>query len=90
MGEWRTLGNPCVGGSELDMATTFFSQATAVVPLPGQPGRFLFMADQWDVRDLGRSRCAPRPLGIRLQGLPYGQADEGLSARPSPPTVGSA
>lgn len=61
MGEWRSLGNPCVGGSELDMATTFFSQATAVVPLPGQPGRFLFMADQWDVRDLGRSRCAPGP-----------------------------
>ena len=61
MGEWRSLGNPCVGGSELDMATTFFSQATAVMPLPGQPGRFLFMADQWDVRDLGRSRRAPGP-----------------------------
>jgi hypothetical protein len=28
------------------------------MPLPGQRGRFLFMADQWDVRDLGRSRCA--------------------------------
>ncbi|KAK9833267.1 hypothetical protein WJX81_001332 [Elliptochloris bilobata] len=64
MGEWRSLGNPCVGGSELDMATTFFSQATAVLPLPGQPGRILFMADQWDVRDLGRSRYVWLPLWV--------------------------
>ena len=85
MGEWRTLGNPCVGGSELDMATTFFSQATAVVPLPGQPGRFLFMADQWDVRDLGRSRCAPQTL---MYGILF-MADGGMcgtwGARGAPP-----
>ena len=76
MGEWRSLGNPCVGSSELDMATTFFSQATAVMPLPGQPGRFLFMADQWDVRDLGRSRCA--------QALTRRALDDGTFARPLP------
>jgi len=37
LGEWRSLGNPCVGGSELDMATTFFSQARRHRRAPARP-----------------------------------------------------
>ena len=56
MGEWRSLGNPSSGGTEMDRAYSFFSQPTFVVPVHGKPGRFVFMADQWDTANLGASR----------------------------------
>ena len=37
---------------------TFFAQGTHVLPLPGRPGEFLFMADRWIPTDLGKSRRA--------------------------------
>jgi beta-xylosidase len=45
-GPWTPLGNPCVGPSE-GIATTFQSQSTCVLPLPGNPDAFIFMADRW-------------------------------------------
>ena len=57
MGHWRSLGNPCIGASEVERTFTYFSQPTFVLPLPGQTGRFIFMADQWDSEDLASSRC---------------------------------
>lgn len=43
-GPWRELGNPCLGeGAEI----TFGTQGTFVLPVAGQPGEFLFMADRW-------------------------------------------
>ena len=38
--------------------TTFHSQATHVLPIPGQPGKFIFMADRWFPQALGMSRWA--------------------------------
>ena len=56
LGEWHSLGNPCIGGSDLENAFTFFSQPTFVMPMPRRPGSFVFMADQWDPEDLSASR----------------------------------
>ncbi len=43
-GPWRELGNPAVGP---DSALTFHSQSTFVLPVPGRPDAFIFMADRW-------------------------------------------
>ena len=43
-GPWEELGNPCVG-ENADL--TFGAQSTYVLPVVGQPGTFIFMADQW-------------------------------------------
>ena len=45
-GPWQELGNPC-RGTEQENATTFESQSTFVLPAPGRPGEFIFMADRW-------------------------------------------
>ncbi|ERN02774.1 uncharacterized protein LOC18430894 isoform X2 [Amborella trichopoda] len=72
MGPWETLGNPCIGGNGIFRATTFFSQSTFVVQLPGLPEYFLFMADRWNPADLRDSRYVWLPLTVG------GAADEPL------------
>ena len=73
MGPWETLGNPCVGGNEVFRSTTFFSQSTFVLPVPGLPGSFIFMADRWNPSDLRDSRYVWLPLTIG--GVPDEAAD---------------
>ena len=58
LGDWKSLGNPCTGGSDLENAFTFFSQPNFVMAMPEHPGSFVFMADQWDPEDLSASRSA--------------------------------
>lgn len=55
---WESLGDPCIGGTLMARSRTFFAQGTHVLPLPGRPGEFLFMADRWIPTDLGKSRQA--------------------------------
>lgn len=44
LGEWRELGNPCVGeGAE----RTFGAQGTFILPVQGRPDTYIFMADAW-------------------------------------------
>ncbi|KAI5080070.1 hypothetical protein GOP47_0005549 [Adiantum capillus-veneris] len=62
LGPWVTLGNPCMGGNEDFRQTTFFSQGTFVLPLPGLQDLFLFMADRWNSHDLKDSRYVWLPL----------------------------
>lgn len=64
MGDWKPLGNPAAGGDAMDRAFCFFSQPTFVVPVNEKPGRFVFMADQWDTRDLGASRYVWLPMWV--------------------------
>jgi hypothetical protein len=45
-GPWTALGNPC-RGTEKDIATTFESQSTFVLPVPGRPGEFVYLGDRW-------------------------------------------
>lgn len=46
LGPWTELGNPCIGTPE-QMATTFESQSTHVLPVAGKPGAFIYMGDRW-------------------------------------------
>ncbi|KAL2650425.1 hypothetical protein R1flu_018553 [Riccia fluitans] len=62
LGPWETIGDPCVGGSHELRRTTFYSQATFVLPLPGLSDTFLFMADRWRATDLKDSRYVWLPL----------------------------
>lgn len=43
-GEWRELGNPCVGPNA---EKTFGAQSTFILPVQGRPDTFIFMADSW-------------------------------------------
>lgn len=44
LGPWRSFGNPAQGS---DAALTFHSQSAYVLPLPGQPSRFVYIGDRW-------------------------------------------
>lgn len=43
-GEWKELGNPCVGE---DADFTFHSQSTYIFPVAGSNDRFIYMGDRW-------------------------------------------
>lgn len=58
-GPWRELGNPCRGRGARD---TFKAQSTFLLPVAGQPGSFIFMADRWNKRDLPASRYVWLPV----------------------------
>lgn len=45
-GEWEELGNPCLGEGE-QVAHTFESQSTFLLPVHGRDNAFVFMADRW-------------------------------------------
>ena len=62
LGEWVQQGNPCIGP---DSATTFQSQSTFVLPVAGEKGRFIFMADRWNKTDLEKSGYLWLPLSVR-------------------------
>jgi hypothetical protein len=59
LGEWKQMGDPCIGEGA---GTTFQSQSTFVLPLPGKKDIFLFMADRWNKTDLPDSRYVWLPL----------------------------
>lgn len=65
LGPYESKGNPCRG---VDAKTTFGCQSTSVLPLPAQPGRFIFMADRWNPRDLPDSRYVWLPLTMAPDG----------------------
>jgi len=47
-GPWTELGNPCIGpNAEL----TFDGQATHVLPVPGIPDAYIFLADRWQPKN---------------------------------------
>jgi Glycosyl hydrolases family 43 len=62
MGKWTEMYNPCKGTkSEI----TFDSQSTFVLPIKGNPNKFLFIADRWKKTDLPDSRMIWLPLVFR-------------------------
>jgi Glycosyl hydrolases family 43 len=66
LGEWKQGGNPCKGPGTED---TFQSQSTYVLPMPGQSGAFVFMADRWNKQNLEDSRYIWLPLKM-VEGKP--------------------
>jgi hypothetical protein len=59
LGPYGSQGNPCVG-TNADI--TFGTQSTFVLPAPNQPGKFIFMADEWRPQNLSDSRYIWLPL----------------------------
>ena len=59
LGPWEIKSNPCTGAQA---NTTYQSQSTFVLPLPGKPGCFIFMADRWQPRRLSDSRYVWLPM----------------------------
>lgn len=45
-GPWKELGNPFIGPKD-QCDTSFDSQSTYVLPVPGKRDAFIFMADRW-------------------------------------------
>jgi len=73
MGPWTAHPNPCVGPQA---ETTFDGQSTAVLPVPGKPGAFIFMADRWVPRDLKNSGHLWLPIQIKGDQLTITWQDE--------------
>jgi Glycosyl hydrolases family 43 len=66
-GPWKALGNPCVGK---DAVSTFHGQSTYVLPLPGKPGAFIFMADRWQPKNAIDGRHLWLPIQFK-NGTPF-------------------
>ena len=69
MGNWRLLGNPCVGTEE-EMKTTFRSQSTYVIPVEGKKNAFIFAADRWKPENHIDGRYIWLPVKFN-NGIPY-------------------
>jgi hypothetical protein len=88
-GPWTELGNPCLGA---DADTTFQSQSTFVLPVPGRHDAFIFMADRWKQWDLPDSRYVWLPLEFNQDGKPllrwheHWSLDASASTRQAPVT----
>ena len=67
LGPYRPLGNPCRG---LEAEATFGAQSTFVLPAPGRPGAYIFMADRWNPSNLLDSRYIWLPLEFEPDGSP--------------------
>ncbi|QEC80593.1 family 43 glycosylhydrolase [Mucilaginibacter ginsenosidivorax] len=57
LGKWSLIGNPCYGAKS---ETTYDSQGTFVLPLG--KGKYLFMADRWNMTDLEKSGYVWLPM----------------------------
>ncbi len=74
-GPWEELGNPCLGAGE-QIASTFNSQSTFILPVAGLKDAFIFMADRWNPRNAIDGRYVWLPVEFR-HGVPmFGWHDE--------------
>jgi hypothetical protein len=65
LGPYEARGNPCVGA---EAELTFRAQSTFVLPMPGRPNGFLFMADRWNPGNLADSRYLWLPFEMKDDG----------------------
>lgn len=63
-GPWDRLGNPCIG-SGAQIANTFESQSTFILPVQGRPDVFIFMADRWRPQNAIDGRYIWLPIVFR-------------------------
>jgi hypothetical protein len=67
-GPWEELGNPCIGDGA-QIANTFNSQSTFILPVPGRADAFIFMADRWNEKNAIDGRYVWLPIEFR-HGVP--------------------
>lgn len=60
-GEWKEPGNPC-RGTEDENKTTFRSQSTYVLQIPGKKNTFIYLGDRWIPENLADSRHIWLPI----------------------------
>jgi len=63
LGEWRELGDPCIDDHK---QTTFDSQSTFVLPMPGKDDAFIYVGDRWNPKNAIDGRYVWLP--IRFEG----------------------
>jgi hypothetical protein len=63
-GNWEELGCPCLGPGE-QVANTFNSQSTFILPVPGRTDAFIFMADRWNPANAIDGRYVWLPIEFR-------------------------
>ncbi len=68
LGNWEELGNPC-RGTGAQIANTFNSQATFILPVPGRADAFIFMADRWNPHNAVDGRYVWLPIEFK-HGVP--------------------
>lgn len=64
MGEWKVMGNPCVGK---DADKTYYGQSTAVIKVEGKD-EYIAMFDKWNKTDLIDSRYIWLPIVMNEDG----------------------
>src|SRR3954468_9289304 len=60
-GPWEELGNPCIG-TGAQIANTFESQPTFILPVEGRKNAFIFLADRWRPNDAIDGRYVWLPI----------------------------
>ncbi len=63
-GPWEEVGNPCIG-TGAQIANTFESQPTFILPVAGWSGACIFMADRWRPKDAIDGRHVWLPVQFR-------------------------
>jgi len=63
-GPWEELGNPC-SGTGAQIANTFESQSTFILPVAGRSDAFIFMADRWRPQNAIDGRYVWLPIVFR-------------------------
>ncbi len=63
-GPWEELGNPCLG-TGAQIANTFESQSTFILPVAGRTDAFIFMADRWRPQNAIDGRYVWLPIVFR-------------------------
>lgn len=61
LGPWTEKGDPSIGP---EAETTFRTQSTFVLQMPGRPGQFILLADRWNPKKLEDSRYVWLPFEI--------------------------
>ena len=61
LGEWKTIGNPCIGP---DADKTFYAQSTYVQPVVGKKDAYIALFDRWNKTDLENSLYVWLPVLI--------------------------
>lgn len=73
LGEWKQYDNPCTGKNA---DSTYFSQSTYILPIPGKKDAFVFLADRWNKYNLEDSRYIWLPLIMKNEKPQISWADQ--------------
>jgi beta-xylosidase len=63
-GPWTELGNPCVGSPE-ELANTFESQSTYILPVAGKEDAYIYLGDRWRPKNAIDGRYIWLPLQFK-------------------------